>query len=131
MATGFTTSKATEILSNAIKGSFVALSTQTPNADGSNFVEPAADTGYQRQSIGPLDTSIAGQVANADIIFLFEAVKDVGSVTHVGLGNSAVRGSAVFLMAQLNATLSIGTGVVPLIRAHGFVVGLDKALESY
>lgn len=132
MATGFTRAKATEILNSRLKGAYVALSTTTPDQDGNNFTEPDPDTGYQKQQITHWDTRYSGQVANTMIIFLFEATKDVGTVTHVGLSKNATVGSKVFLMAELTSPLTIGAGYVPLIREHGFVVGLDKSsLESY
>ena len=132
MATGFTRKKATDMLRSAMAGKYVALSTTTPDQDGANFTEPPSTAGYQRQSIGALDDKISGQIANASIIFLFEATGDCGSITHVGLSDSSVRGSDVFLVAQLSQPLSVSAGYVPLIRAHGFVVGLDKAsLDDY
>lgn len=132
MATGFTRSKASLILQNAIKDSYVCLSTTTPDENGGNFTEPSQSYGYQRHAIGTLDTSVKGQVANEDIIFLFESTGDCGSVTHVGLSSSKTWGSAVFLVAELLAPLSITAGYVPLIRAHNFVIGLDKdTLDSY
>ena len=132
MATGFTRDKASSILKSAIENSYVALSTTTPTEDGGNFNEPSAANGYQRQSIGALDESIKGQISNKNIIFMFEALGDCGSITHVGLGTSATRGDKIFLMAQLTNPLTVSSGYVPLIRAHGFVVGLDKTnLEDY
>lgn len=132
MATGFTRAKATSILKSTLSGSYVALSTTTPNADGGSFSEPASSTGYQRQSIGALDTSKDGQVANKERIFLFEAVEDVGSITYVGLSNSIERGADVFLMAEVNPPLSVTAGYVPLIRPYGLVIGLDKdVLDPY
>lgn len=132
MATGFTRSKATSILQSAMSNSYVCLSTTTPDEHGNNFTEPSTANGYQRHQIGSLDTTISGQVANKEIIFLFEATGDCGSVTHVGLADSSAWGSKPFLMAELLAPLSITTGYVPLIRAHNFIVGLDKeTLESY
>lgn len=132
MATGFTRAKASQILKSAIANSYVALSTTTPDQDGNTFTEPPSTAGYQRQAIGTLDESISGQVANKSIIFLFEATGDCGSVTHVGLSASPSRGSDVFLMAQLTAPLSITAGYVPLIRAHNFIIGLDKDyLDEY
>ena len=132
MATGFTRSKATQILSSTLMNSYVCLSTTTPDEHGNNFTEPSQANGYKRHQIGTLDTTIQGQVANQDIIFLFEATGDCGSVTHVGLSSEADWGAKPFLMAQLLAPLSITAGYVPLIRAHNFVVGLDKEnLEPY
>ena len=132
MATGFTRSEATTILQSSLENSYVCLSTTTPDEHGNNFTEPSTANGYQRHNIGTLDTTIAGQVANKDIIFLFEPTGDCGSVTHVGLSRSNAWGNKPFLMAELLAPLSITAGYVPLIRAHNFVVGLDKEnLESY
>ena len=132
MATGFTRNKASLILNNTLRDSWVCLSTTTPDSAGGNFSEPPEAYGYKRHQIGPLDTSISGQVANKDIIFLFEATGDCGSVTHVGLSEQEPRGTPVFLMAELTAPLPITAGYVPLIRAHNFIVGLDKEnLESY
>lgn len=126
MATGFTRKRATKILEDTMEGCYVALSTTTPDQDGNQFSEPASSTGYCRQSIGALDDSVTGQLANASIIFLFEALEDCGSITHVGLSDSPNRGAEIFLMAQLDPPLTVNAGYVPLIRAHGFVVGLDK-----
>lgn len=133
MATGFTRKKATSILQSAIRSStYVALSTTTPTATGSNFTEPSPDIGYKRHAFGEINTSIDGQIANDSIIFLFEATGDGGSVTHVGLSDSSTRGYEVFLVAQLAAPLTITAGFVPLIRARSFIIGLDKEeLESY
>ena len=131
--TGFTREKATSILNSAISSSTcVALSTTEPTESGGNFTEPPASTGYKRQRFGTVNTSIPGQVANRDIIFLFEAVEDCGSITHVGLSDSEARGGKVFLMAELLTPLSVAAGYVPLIRANQFIIGLDKdELEAY
>ena len=133
MATGFTRAKASEILMDVITSNcYVALSTTTPTATGENFTEPSATNGYKRHAFGGVNVSIPGQVANSEIIFLFEATGDCGSVTHVGLSNSSSRGDPVFLIAELSAPLSIYAGYVPLIRAKSFIIGLDKeVLESY
>lgn len=132
MATGFTRKKATSILKSAMADTYVALSTTTPDEEGKNFTEPPISTGYQRQSIGTLDESISGQLANKNMLFLFEAIEDCGSITHVGLSKEANRGGEIELMAELTAPMSIGAGYVPLIRPHGLVIGLDKSvLDPY
>lgn len=132
MATGFTRAEASDILKEEIESCCVALSTTTPTADGGNFNEPSMSTGYQRQNIGKLDTSIQGQISNDKTIFLFEATADIGSVTYLGLSDSIVDGDEVFLMVELTSSLTISAGYVPLIRRHCLVIGLDKdALEAY
>ena len=130
MATGFTRARATTILENRLKDSYVGLSTTTPDQDGGNFSEPMAG-GYQRQKITHWYTGIKGQVANTLILFLFEATEDMGTVTHLGLFRNTSSGYP-FLMAELTTPLTIAAGYVPLIREKGLVIGLDKAsLESY
>lgn len=133
MAEGFTTSRATKILtSNITTKTYVCLSSTTPTKTGGNFSEPAETAGYVRKAIGPLNTSIAAQIANDEIVFIFEALEDCGSITHLGLADSNVIGSEVFLTAKLTNALSVGAGYVPLIRKNKLVIGLDKeALESY
>lgn len=131
MATGFTRAKATEILNSRLKGAYVALSTTTPDQDGNNFTEPDG-AGYQRQQITHWNTMRQGQIANDHIVFLFEAIEDMGTVTHLGLARKDTVGSKVFLMAELTSPLTIGAGYVPLIRNRSLVIGLDKkTLESY
>lgn len=136
MATGFTRWAADEILSDWItEKTLVCLSTTTPDENGNNFTEPAYTTGYRRQQFGTVLTSKHGQIANAYIIFLFEAQEDVGSITHVGLSKpteSIAGNERPFLIAQLSSPLTVGAGYVPLIRAKQFIVGLDKdELEAY
>lgn len=131
--TGFTRETATTILSSWINSNtYVCLSTTTPDENGDNFTEPSELYGYERRQFGPTLLDIAGQVANAQIIFLFEATGDCGSVTHVGLAKNDVVGSKPFLVAQLTTPLTVAKGYVPLIRAKQFIVGLDKdTLEAY
>lgn len=133
MATGFTRARASAILAGQIKSNtYVALSTSTPTETGGNFSEPPTSAGYIRKAIGVLDTSITAQVANKDYIFIFEALADCGTITHVGLSDSGDRGSAVFLMGELASPITVGTGYVPLIRPWKLKIGLDKeALEAY
>ena len=133
MAEGFTTSRATKILtSNITPNTYICLSSTTPTKTGSNFSEPDEKAGYIRKPIGPLNTSIAAQIANDEIVFIFEALEDCGSITHLGLADSNVIGSEVFLVAKLTSPLTVGAGYVPLIRKNKLVIGLDKEkLEAY
>ena len=126
MASGFTYAKALSILQTHIKSTtYVALSTTTPNLDGSNFTEPDTSAGYIRQKIGPVVSSGQAQIANQQIIFLFEATADCGTITHIGLSDSEGRGSGVFLVAELSPAVSVPSGYVPLIRAGNLKVGLS------
>lgn len=131
MATGFTRDAASQILSSWINSNtYVCLSTTTPDENGNNFTEPSPAYGYVRQKFGATLLNIPGQITNADIVFLFEATGDCGSITHVGLAKSETE--KPFLIAKLAAPLTVGTGYVPLIRAKQFIVGLDKdTLQSY
>jgi len=136
MATGFTRWAADEILYDWINSeTWVCLSTTTPDENGDNFTEPLANTGYERQKFGGVLTHIPGQIANGSIIFLFEAIADCGSITHVGLAKSddpRTQNGKPFLVAQLSSPLTVGVGYVPLIRATQFIIGLDKdTLAAY
>jgi len=125
--TGFTRGAATDILVDVLRDSYVALSTTTPDENGNNFTEPAADTGYMRKPYGELNRSETAQVANRDTIFLFLSEKAIGSITYVGLSKSPDRGDDVFLVAKLLNPLNVdGPDYVPLIKYNGFVIGLDK-----
>ena len=129
--TGFTREAATQILHSWINSNtYVCLSTTTPDENGDNFTEPSAVNGYVRQQFGPTLLDIPGQVANSQIIFLFEATGDCGSITHVGLAKT--KEDKPFLVAQLSSPLTVAKGYVPLIRSKQFIVGLDKdELEAY
>lgn len=126
MASGFTYEKALSILQTHIKsGTYVCLSTTEPNLDGGNFTEPPTSAGYIRQVIGPIAASGQAQISNQQIIFLFEATADCGTITHIGLSDSGSRGGTVFLVAQLTNPVSVGSGYVPLIRAGNLKIGLS------
>ena len=91
MAQGFTRARATKILTDNIKtDTYIALSTTTPNENGGNFTEPPTENGYVRAKFGTINSVIPAQITNADIIFIFEALADCGSVTHIGLCDSSV-----------------------------------------
>ena len=133
MAEGFTTDRSTQILAQNIKSTtYVGLSSTVPNKDGSNFTEPASSTGYKRRAFGVVNTSVPAQLANDDIIFIFEALEDCGSFTHLGLFDSDNPAEKPFLIGRLTSPITVKSGDVPLIRAKKMVIGLDKeALESY
>lgn len=126
---GFTTSAATSILQNQIKNCYVGLSTTTPTAAGGNFSEPSASTGYERASIGNLNTSISAQVANDAIIFFNETLGSYGTITYFGLFSSKTGGTP-FFVGELTDPLTIDTGYVPIFRAENLIIGLDKAALS-
>lgn len=132
MATGFTTSKASTILNAYITSkTYIALSTTTPTKAGGNFTEPAASTGYARHLFGTVDASIAGQVSNKEIVFLFECTGDIADqITHVGLADSTT--GTPFLLLELATPVTISKGYVPLIRKNQLIVGLDvDAITEY
>lgn len=133
MAEGFTRARANKILQDNIKSdTYVALSTTTPDENGGNFSEPAESAGYARPKFGTVNKNIAAQVANSEIIFIFESLADCGSVTHVGLCDSKTWGTTPFLIGKLTNPITVGAGYVPLIRANKLIIGLDKeALEAY
>lgn len=133
--TGFTRNKASEILGRYIDDSaYVCVFNSPPDENGNNFTEPDPANGYVRQKFGTCTSAIKGQVANTETIFLFESINDgCGSSEYVGLATTGTVGSlTVFLVAKLNAPISMPAGTVPLIRKYAFKIGLDKEeLEEY
>lgn len=131
---GFTTSKASDILSSIFKNCYIGLHVgeSAPSASGSGFEEPAGGTGYARASIGTLNTSISAQIANDNIIFFNESLgSGFGNATHFGCFSSA-SGGTPFFIGELTDAMEIGAGYVPIFRAENLIIGLDKgALESY
>lgn len=131
---GFTTSKASDILSSIFKNTYIGLhvGTTPPNADGSGFVEPHPSWGYERAFIGTLNTSIAAQIANDNIIFFNESIgQGYGTATHFGVFSTKTGGTPFFI-GELAYDMEIGAGYVPIFRAENLIIGLDKeSLESY
>lgn len=130
---GFIPDKATDILSAQFSGKYIGLSSVAPNDSGTNFSELSGG-GYSRAPLGTLNTSIKGQIANENIIFMFEATADVGTALGFGVFTSDSKTSAPkpFFVGSLANELVITKDHVPLIRAKKFIVGLDKSsLSSY
>lgn len=131
---GFTTSKASDILSSIFGRCYIGLhvGSSAPSADGIGFDEPDPSTGYARASIGTLNTSISAQIANDNIIFFNESLgSGYGTATHFGCFSSA-SGGTPFFIGELTDAMEIGAGYVPIFRAENLIIGLDKgALESY
>lgn len=135
---GFSNAKASAILKQNITSStYVGLSTTTPNKNGSGWTEPWGTTdnvnGYARGRFGTVNDEINGQITNSEIIFFFVALKDIGSVTHLGLFNAASgKTEFPFLLARLENPLTVNENYVPLIREKKLIIGLDKdELEAY
>lgn len=108
-----------------------------PLADGSGNVPfsygvTASETVALDFSGGDMTiTPAAGQVANDEIIFCFEATAAVGPLTYLGLFD-AKTGGKPFFTAELTSPISVAANTVPLIRRNQLVVALDKdAIEAY
>ena len=84
---------------------WVALSTTTPNSDGSNFTEPAGGLGYTRQQYdnisGNFTTASLGTgpnqqvVRNVNAVAFDQASGSWGTITHWGLYDAASGGNVV------------------------------------
>lgn len=73
---------------------YVALSTTTPNDDGTNFTEPSGN-GYARvDATGKWPTATAGSIAN-DVAITFPANtgSNWGTVTHFAIFDAATSGN--------------------------------------
>ena len=119
-------SKANEILNSLFqKTYYIGLSTTTPTVTGSNFTEPAASTGYRRIQMTNMGTASDGQIQNSDYFFHFEALSDIGTITHFGIFTTSSTSTPIF-WGELNTPLEVTTGKVPLIRTGDLKIGLDK-----
>lgn len=130
---GYTLNKASSILAADFNASvYIGLSSTQPDANGGNFTEPAASTGYERKKLEELDKSIKAQIANAVQMAFNESIgSGYGTVAYFGAFTSATGGTPFFTGA-LTTPQTIGAGYIPIFRRHQFVIGLDKgALESY
>ena len=126
-------SKANEILNSLFQKSYyIGLSTTTPTVTGSNFTEPAASTGYKRIQLSNMGTASDGQIKTTDYIFMFEALSDVGTVTHFGIFTALSVSTAPtpIFWGELNTPLEVTTGKVPLIRTGDLKIGLGKETLS-
>lgn len=123
-------SKANEILNSLFqKTYYIGLSTTTPTVSGGNFTEPASSTGYRRIQMENMGTASDGQIENTDYFFHFEALSDIGTVTHFGIFTTSSASTPIF-WGELNTPLEITTGKVPLIRTGDLKIGLDKETLS-
>lgn len=123
-------SQANTILNSIFqKTYYIGLSTTTPTVSGSSFTEPSTSTGYRRVQMSNMGTASDGQIQNSDYFFHFEALSDIGTVTHFGVFTGASGGTPIF-WGELNTPLNITTGKVPLIRTGDLKIGLDKETLS-
>ena len=135
----FTNYGSTQVLNGLIgKGTgplsncYIALSTTSPNADGTNFTEPSTSAGYARSIIGLSGTTAtqvmsnptAGASSNTSIIFFPEATASWGTVTHFGLYSSQTGGSLV-LYGTLTNPIAVAANYVPLFRVGNFSLTLS------
>lgn len=77
---------------------YIALSTTTPNADGTNFTEPTG--GYARQSVtaSTFWSSVSGVVSSlADVDFL-AAGASWGTITHMGVFDALSGGNLLWFL---------------------------------
>lgn len=110
---------------------YMALSTTTPNEDGSNFTEPASSTGYARVLIGQSTDSSTQKMTdpqnahteNSEIIFFPEATSSWGTITHFGLYDAATNGRLI-VFGQLSTPVAVSTNFVPLFRVSNFSINL-------
>ena len=127
-------SKANAILSGLFPngssgGTYIGLSTTTPNENGGNFTEPTvgSTTGYKRAKVEVMGTPSDGQIQNTDIIFFPESLGDGwGTITHFGLFSAQTGGTPYFWGELTGSSVQIPAGYIPIFRADALIVGLDK-----
>jgi len=119
---------------------YLALSTTTPNPDGSNFTEPSIPSGaqddsgnnitvneYQRVSLeGVIGTAANAIIKNIAIAFFNEAEHyGWGTITHFGIFTSKTGGTPIFY-GELSTPIAIPKNYIPIFRAGKLQVGLDN-----
>lgn len=115
-------------------GDYIGLFTAKPTDDG-GYVEPTIDNsvtgnqgGYKRGFIGAKgwNKSKDRQIANSDLILMFEAREALGTkvFTHFGLFSSASNPELIFY-GELANSLTVSTGYVPLVRAYELIIAMD------
>lgn len=119
---------------------YIALSTTTPNPNGSNFTEPSIPSGavdedgkpitvneYQRVSLeGVMGSASNAIIKNSAIIFFNEAEHyGWGTITHFGIFTSKTGGTPIFY-GELSSAVQIPQNYIPIFRAGKLQVGLDQ-----
>lgn len=118
-------SKANEILNNLFqKTYYIGLSTTAPTETGSNFTEPSASE-YKRIQLTVMGTANNGQIQNNDIIFFPESLTSWGTITHFGIFTTSSTSTPIY-WGELNGSVAIPVGYVPIFRANALKIGLDK-----
>lgn len=112
---------------------YIALSTTTPNADGSNFTEPeiGSATGYTRSLLGIngqsatyiMGTPSEGAISNTKTIFFPKAETSWGTVTYFGLFADETGGTPVFWGA-LDTPVEVLASYVPIFTPGEFSISL-------
>lgn len=127
----FTKNAANKVLSSNV-GKYIGLFTAQPLENGS-YEEPTIDGsatgsagGYKRGVISSWDTSKPRQIANSDLVLMFEARAALGTVrfTHFGLFSSA-NSTELLFYGELNPALTVSEGYVPLVRAYDLIIAMD------
>ena len=124
---------ANQVLANNV-GNYIGLFTAKPTDDGA-YVEPTIDNsvtgnkgGYKRGVIGNngWNKSKDRQIANGDLILMFEAREALGTkvFTHFGLFKGAESTELIFY-GELANSLTVSTGYVPLVRAYELIIAMD------
>jgi hypothetical protein len=105
----------------------VALSTTTPNDNGSNFTEPSGN-GYSRVAVANNATNFpaasAGSKSNGTAITFPTATGSWGTVTHFGLYDSASAGNLIGWGA-LTTSKSIVNGDTAEFAIGALIITLD------
>ena len=127
---------ANSVLANNV-GNYIALFTGAPtDSGGYSGLEPTIDNtatgvngGYKRGVIGGSsgwDTSKDRQIANKNLILMFEAREALGTktFTHFGLFDQASGGTLKFY-GELATPLTVSAGYVPLVRAFELIIAMD------
>jgi len=111
---------------SGISNWYVALSTTTPNDDGTNFTEPSGN-GYDRAAINNgtgFNPASGGSIDNAAAVTFPQATGPWGTVTHFGIYDASSLGNLIATGA-LSSSQAVITNNVLTIPIGELVINLD------
>lgn len=89
---------------------YLAVSTTTPNDDGTNFTEPSGGAYARVQTAGTdWGTPATGAIANATLLAFPQATANWGTVTYGGVYDAATNGNLLY-SGQLTVSQAVNTG---------------------
>lgn len=106
---------------------YVALSTTTPNTDGTGVTEPpTSSSGYARVELTSLSAPADGVIKNSSAVSFAESLSDWGVITHYAVYDAETGGNLLFYNA-LEAPRTAEAGTLLMFKANELTLTLENA----